>query len=356
MACGNNMVSRSGLQSAPVSIAMPSGPGPARPSSIPRQVVAVQEQSRAAMEQAERKAATAATPSAAVNAVKDAQHALDTARRMPGSASERASLVRELERKLERVKKAAATAAENHQRTERLAARAQQDLEAAVRFQATDRLSRTQLGVPAHLAAQTAPPETPSPATTGHDWKQSDSSISYQRLPGAGGGVDDGQFGPALEDAWAQAYHAATDGKRDVVAFTVGSFTWLWDATPVAGETENRLIGVYGRSDPQGLPRDQSRMQGFPSPQRGHTVKVDRGHGAGHALGGPDEGWNLFPQVADVNRRGRWRELERYCADHPGTFMFMRAVYSNDSDEPAKLEYGVVDQGGQLTVEQFNNL
>lgn len=138
MACGNNMVSRTGLQSAPVSIAMPVGPGPARPPSPPQQVAAVQEQSRAAMEQAERKAAAAATPSAAINAVKDAQRALDAARRMRGPANERASLVRELERKLERVKKAAATAADNHQQTERLKMRAQQEQEAAVRVQGAD--------------------------------------------------------------------------------------------------------------------------------------------------------------------------------------------------------------------------
>jgi hypothetical protein len=344
MACGNNHVSRSGLQSAPVAFAMPSGPGLAWSSSTAQQVVAVQQQSRAAMEQAERKAATAATPSAAVNAVKDAKRALDAARRMRGPADERTSLVRELERKLERVQQAADTSVGNYQQAGRLKMRVQQE------FQAADRMGRMQLGVPAHLAAQAAPAAPPSPATPIHD------SIDYGRLPGAVGSVDDGQFSPALEDAWAQSYHAATDGNRDVVAFTVGSFTWLWDATPVAGETENRLIGVYGRSDPQGLPRDQSRMRGFPSPQRDHQVKVDRGHGAGHSLGGPDEGWNLFSQVADVNRRGRWRELENYCSDNPGTFMFMRAVYSNNSDEPAKLEYGVVDQGGQLTVEQFNNL
>jgi hypothetical protein len=350
MACGNNMISSDHLQSSPVPIAMPVGSGATRPHLSREQVATVQHQTRAAMDQAERRAASAMTATAASEAVKEAQRALDTARRMRGPANERASLIRELERRLERMKKAAVTT-EGHQQTEGLATRAQQEHGAVMRFQTTDRLSRMQLGVPSHLAAQS----TPSVPIMKNDSRQSD-SINYLRLPGASGGVDDAQFGPALEDAWAQSYHTATDGKRDVVAFTVGSFTWLWDATPVAGEVENRLIGVYGRSDPQGLPRDQSRMQGFPSPQRDHTIRVDRGHAAGHSLGGPDEGWNLFPQVADVNRRGHWRELEKYCTDHPGTFMFMRAVYSGNSDEPDGLEYGVVDQGGQLTVDRFNNL
>lgn len=181
--------------------------------------------------------------------------------------------------------------------------------------------------------------------------------IDYGQLPGSTGGIDDRQFGPALEDAWAQAYHAATPGERDVVAFSVGNFTWVWDATAAGGsKTDNRLIGVYGRSDPQGLPRDEGRIAGFPSPQHDHEVKVHRGHAVGHQLGGPDEGWNLFPQAADVNLSGRWKALEKYCKDNPGTFMFVRAVYSSDTDAPAGLEYGIEDQSGRLMVQQFDNL
>ena len=89
------------------------------------------------MDRAERKAATAVTPSAASEAVKDAQRALDAARRMRGPAGERASLVRELERKLERVKRAADSVAPPQQAT-------------AEQTASADRLSPMQLGVPAH--------------------------------------------------------------------------------------------------------------------------------------------------------------------------------------------------------------
>jgi hypothetical protein len=300
------------------------------------------------MEQAERKAAAASTPGGAADAVKDAQQALNVARRMRGPASERATLVRELERKLERVRSAAAAATEDHQQTEQLRMQAQH--EASTRLQMTDRFSRMQLGVRSSPIEQAAPRATPAQPTSSRD------RIDYERLPGAGSSIDDSRFGSALEDAWGRSYRAATGGERDIVAFTVGSFTWLWDATLTEGATENRLIGVYGRSDPQGLPRARSRIEGFPSPKRSHPIPVDRGHAAGHSLGGPDEGWNLFPQVANVNQRGRWRELENYCTNHPGTFMFMRAVYSSHSDEAAKLEYGISDQDGRLVVEYFDNL
>ncbi|MGH9919010.1 MAG: DNA/RNA non-specific endonuclease, partial [Nitrososphaerales archaeon] len=181
--------------------------------------------------------------------------------------------------------------------------------------------------------------------------------IDYGQLAGSTGGIDDRQLGPALEDAWTRSYRTATSGDRDVVAFTVSSFTYVYDATPAGrGHADNRLIGVYGRSDPQGLPRDAARIAGFPSPQRDHTVRVHRGHAIGHQLGGPDEGYNLFPQAAEVNQGGQWRELEKYCADNPGTFMFVRAVYSSDTDEPAALEYGIEDENGRLVVTKFENL
>jgi hypothetical protein len=110
MACGNNMVSRSGLQSAPVSTAMPVGPGPARPQPGIQQVAAIRQQARSAMDQAERRAASAATAVAAKEAVREAQRAVEKARRMRGSPDERAKLVSELEHKLDAVKQRLSTA------------------------------------------------------------------------------------------------------------------------------------------------------------------------------------------------------------------------------------------------------
>ena len=144
MACGNNQVSRSGLHSDPAPLTGPAGPAPTSSQLTPEQVAVVKRQARSAMEQAERKASAAATPAAASDAVKEAQRALDVARRMRGSMSERAALVRDLERKLESV--------------ERVAKRVQRDQELVSRFQAADQLRRSLLGVPAHLTARSATP------------------------------------------------------------------------------------------------------------------------------------------------------------------------------------------------------
>jgi DNA/RNA non-specific endonuclease len=157
MACGNNMVSRSSLQSAPASIAMPAGPGPMRPQPTAEQVAAVQQQTRAAIDQAERRAASAATPAAASEAVKEAQRALDAARRMRGPASERASIVRELERKLDRVKDLAAAAATSFEQADR----SRRENQFAAHMHAEDRLRATALGVPPHRSVPASAPEAP---------------------------------------------------------------------------------------------------------------------------------------------------------------------------------------------------
>jgi hypothetical protein len=48
--------------------------------------------------------------------------------------------------------------------------------------------------------------------------------------------------------------------------------------------------------------------------------------------------------------------MEKYCADTPGTFMFVRAIYRDDSDQPSGLEYGIVQPDGRIHVEYFDNL
>jgi hypothetical protein len=154
MACGNNEVSRSGLHSEPKPLAGPSDPAAFRTTSNPQQVAAVQQQARNAMGQAERKASAATNSSAARDAVKDAQRAVNTARRMQGQAKERASLIRELESKLEDIKRAAANATDPRDQTVGTTEQVRRDQEPTSRIQSRDRLSRSLLGVPPHLSAQ----------------------------------------------------------------------------------------------------------------------------------------------------------------------------------------------------------
>lgn len=182
--------------------------------------------------------------------------------------------------------------------------------------------------------------------------------IDYSELLAAAGGPgSQDAFGRSIEGEWAWLYERETPGPRDLRATRIESFTWLIDATesPKEWEAENRLVGVYGTSVPPAGPRDRARIAGFPSPERHSSGRLHRGHAVGHSLGGPDEGYNLFGQNASVNLGREWRGLERYGAAHPGTFLFVRAVYIDISSMPAALEYGLIRQDGSLDVRQFDN-
>jgi hypothetical protein len=181
--------------------------------------------------------------------------------------------------------------------------------------------------------------------------------IDYKSILGRGRATPSPAFEEAIAGEWTARYRDSTLGDREILSFSVGTFTWVWDATPPrdGAEPENRLIGVYGRSAPPETKRDESRIRGFPSPEKGNKGTTHKGHGVAHSMGGPDEGFNLFGQEASVNIGKRWRALEQYCASRPGTFMFMRASYTNDTDQPTGLEYGVFRDDKTLDVEYFDN-
>src|SRR5262249_40135416 len=109
--------------------------------------------------------------------------------------------------------------------------------------------------------------------------------IDYDALPGMRSGSVSDEFVQAMEARWIQHYTTSTHGQRDITAFSVGTFTWLWDTTPPpdANEPDNRLVAVYGRSAPHNIARDESRIRGWPSPQRDNEQPVHRGHAAAHS-------------------------------------------------------------------------
>ena len=169
-------------------------------------------------------------------------------------------------------------------------------------------------------------------------------------------------FVEAVVAEWVREYLRATLGRREIVEVELANgFTYLYDAThhPSLDQADNRVLGAWGRSKPPAKPRDASRMRGYPSPQRNSAAPVDRGHLIAHTIGGEYD-MNLIPQDAALNRgigesNRRWRELERYCAAHPGTLLLVRAIYRNNTDRPAELEYCVVGDDGTLQLERFVN-
>ena len=47
--------------------------------------------------------------------------------------------------------------------------------------------------------------------------------------------------------------------------------------------------------------------------------------------------------------------MERYVADHPGTFFYHRPVYDDNTWVPQLLEYGVLEADVQWRVKTFEN-
>ena len=104
-----------------------------------------------------------------------------------------------------------------------------------------------------------------------------------------------------------------------------------------------------------------SRRQclGAPRP-RGSSLRRGQGHFLGHASGGILD-INLFPQRRELNRGWseegkRFRSMERYVAEHPGTFFCHRPSYRDQTWIPATLEYGVLVDGERWWVDRFRNV
>jgi hypothetical protein len=146
----------------------------------------------------------------------------------------------------------------------------------------------------------------------------------------------------------------------DLVVVDPGNgFSYLFDlAGAMRGESCShapRVVGVWGLSQPGAKGRDHSRMRGHPRPGRSGD---DRGHLISCAAGGGYD-INLVPMDAALNRGwsvegSRFRAMERKAAAAPGTLFFIRPVYQDGTDRPARFEAGVQD-GENLLVEVFAN-
>ena len=126
-----------------------------------------------------------------------------------------------------------------------------------------------------------------------------------------------------------------------------------------------RVVLAYALSIEQLTTRDYSRMRGFPDPnvsvraEAKNTFIADRGHFLGHASGGILD-INLFPQRRELNRGWspegkRFRKMERYVSEHPGTFFYHRAIYNDTTWIPNLLEYGILLEDSTWWKDIFSN-
>jgi hypothetical protein len=168
----------------------------------------------------------------------------------------------------------------------------------------------------------------------------------------------------ALADRWVASYEAISGWQTEILEISQGELTFLFDAGPTLiearhGEGDDRVVAVWGRSTLPDRRRDRARLAGFlPNPLLWSARNQDRGHFVAHAAGGGLD-LNLFPQNAGLNRgrteQGRrWRTVERYAANHPGTPLFVRPLYDSESWVPVALDQAILTSQG-LQVERFAN-
>lgn len=164
-----------------------------------------------------------------------------------------------------------------------------------------------------------------------------------------------------LPDYWCYEYRRAAARPINILQVSESGFEYLFDlATEIGnrflrGADEDRLVAAFGLSKAIAAPHDDNRRKSFLGPS---GKVLGKGYEKGHALarqfgGGLDI--NLIPMRGDVNRGRDFREMEKYAANHPGTFVFNRPLYRDATWRPAEIEYGVLTVEGNLWVERFTN-
>jgi hypothetical protein len=137
-----------------------------------------------------------------------------------------------------------------------------------------------------------------------------------------------------LPSTWRDLYVAAIARPTNIVRFRSGSFEYLYDLyseleasgeVPYDQTVENRVVAVFGTSasaDKSLGPRRTRGWLGMGEDLLG--ANRDKGHFIAHSIGGRFD-VNVFSQDRDLNRgwsaQGKlYRQMERYCQEHPGTF------------------------------------
>lgn len=159
-----------------------------------------------------------------------------------------------------------------------------------------------------------------------------------------------------LIDEWAARYREAVPG-ANLLVVDLDSWSYLFHLTSSGPESAiaDRVVAAWGKSAAPSAPRDRSRLRGHPGSSRAEDQK---GHLIAHASGGGLD-INLIKMDGALNT-GRtpdgtkFRAMERYCAQHPGTPYFIRPIYDDESDRPSRFDVGV-RQSGSWRLETLLN-
>jgi hypothetical protein len=173
-----------------------------------------------------------------------------------------------------------------------------------------------------------------------------------------------------LPPKWRDLYVASVCRPTNIVRFACGTFEYVFDAyselealgeVPYDQTVEDRVVAVHGISSRADESRNGSRIRGWLG-STGELVGAirDKGHFIARCIGGRLD-LNVFSQDRKLNRgwspQGKiYRQMERYCQEHPGTFCFSRPIYRDSSSVPRWLEFGVLKDDETLWVEVFENI
>jgi hypothetical protein len=175
-----------------------------------------------------------------------------------------------------------------------------------------------------------------------------------------------------LPPVWCEAYRRMSPRDTYILRVQHNTFNFIYDAyrvlevtgaVPVDPIKESRLVAVLGISEPSKKARDDYRLKGWVGPtEKTYGRRWDKGHFIANSIGGAVDRLevNVFVQRRDLNRGWsvegkRYREMEKYCVLHPGTFCFSRPLYVDETSRPAFLEFGILKPEGELWIECFDN-
>jgi hypothetical protein len=173
-----------------------------------------------------------------------------------------------------------------------------------------------------------------------------------------------------LPSKWSELYTSAVARPTNIIRFQDRTFEYLYDLysgieamgeVPYDQTVEDRIVAVFGTSADPGESHTGRHSRSWLGEQNQLPgANRDKGHFIARCIGG---GFNLnvFSQDRHLNRgwssQGKtYREMERYCQGHPGTFCFSRPIYADGSSVPRWVEFGIVQDDESLWVEVFDNL
>ena len=171
---------------------------------------------------------------------------------------------------------------------------------------------------------------------------------------------------------WREDYELTTQRPTNLVLVPDRAFIYVFDhysileaqgLAPQDSTIEDRLIGALGSSATVTKDREAGRLQGWIGPTKEVLGEGrDKGHVLAHSMGGLVDGHeiNLYSQQSQLNRghseQGKkYRKMEAYCAEHPGTFVSNRLYYKDQSSKPHKIEYTILLPNKMVWTEMFTN-